>query len=451
MAKDLTVGTPWKVLLSFSLPMLASMVFQQIYGIADSIIAGKFLGEEALAAIGASYPITMLFFAVASGCTVGCSVVISQYFGGKRYSEMKTVVSTTFIFSITLCVVLTILGLVFCEPLLHLVHTPGNIFSQSSTYLSVYISGIIFLFIYNICTGIFFALGNSKAPLVLLISSSLLNIALDLLFVVVFSTGIVGVALATVISQGVVSIFALLLLVKRIARIKTDKEPKLFSFPILRRICVVAFLNITQQSLVSVGDIFVQSVVNGFGSAVIAGYAAAIRLNSIALMSINTLSKSLATFVAQNIGAVKVERVKKGYKAGLFLAVLIAILFSIVFFFFGHLFMTAFMDEIISEKAIEIGELFLRIVTPFYFVVAIKLMLDSIMRGTSHLKTFVFVTFIDLVLRVVFCLTFAKHWNIIGVSLAWPLGWIGSMVFSLFYYLSGKWKTKSRKLWPLSR
>lgn len=203
LMKDLTSGKPRNVLWAFSIPMLISVMFQQIYNIADSMIAGKFAGEDALAAVGASYPITMIFMAIAMGSNVGCSVIISQLFGGRKFKEMKTAITTTFTASAVLSLVLTILGLVFCHPLMRLIQTPDNIFGDAALYLNIYIVGLAFLFLYNICTGIFNALGDSKTPLYFLIGSSIGNIILDLVFVINFKMGVAGVAWATFIAQGI--------------------------------------------------------------------------------------------------------------------------------------------------------------------------------------------------------------------------------------------------------
>ena len=197
MIHDLTEGKPAKQLWLFSMPMLLSVVFQQMYNIVDSVVAGQCVGEDALAAVGSSYPITMIFMAIATGMNIGCSVIISQYFGAKKLREMKTAISTSLIAVLGISVILTIGGLAFCHPLLGLLNTPENIFADSRLYLQVYLYGLVFLFLYNICNGIFTALGDSKTPLYFLIASSLGNIALDLLFVIEFKMGVGGVAWAT--------------------------------------------------------------------------------------------------------------------------------------------------------------------------------------------------------------------------------------------------------------
>lgn len=232
---DLTVGKPWTVLWKFSLPMFVSVIFQQMYSIFDSIIAGKFAGEDALAAVGASYPITMIFMAFAVGSNVGCCVVISQFFGGKEFSKVKTASTTTIISCTILATLLTVFGLAFSTPLMRMINTPDNIFRDGELYLKIYIAGLIFLFLYNVGTGIYNAMGDSKTPLYLLIGSSVGNVVLDYVFVKFFKWGVAGVAWATFIAQGVACVFSLLILVKKTAEIKTEDKPPLFSGKYLKR------------------------------------------------------------------------------------------------------------------------------------------------------------------------------------------------------------------------
>ena len=335
MVKDLTKGNVRPVLWSFTIPMFISVVFQQLYNIADSAIAGRFAGEDALAAVGASYPITMIFMAIAIGCNVGCAVVISSYFGAGDIRRMKTAISTTLIASTVLAVALTIFGLLTSSYLMQMMNTPHNIFDAGDIYLKIYIGGMVFLFCYNVATGIFTALGDSKTPLYFLIGSSVGNVALDYLFVAVFHFGVSGVGWATFLAQGIAGILAVITLLRPTGHGKV----MLYSKSMLRRIAKIAVPSILQQSFVSVGNIFIQSLVNSFGSAVIAGYSAAIKLNTFTITSFSTLGNALSSFSAQNIGAAKIDRVRKGFRAGTMLAWIIAVPFFVLFFFFGKSFM----------------------------------------------------------------------------------------------------------------
>ena len=345
MVKDLTVGKPSSVLWRFSIPMFVSVIFQQMYNIADSVVAGKFAGEAALAAVGASYPITMIFMAVAVGSNIGCAVVISQLFGAKRWKEMKTAIYTTLIACIALSLGLMALGFIFCHPVMNLIQTPEDIFSDGALYLRIYIGGFLFLYLYNVCTGIFTSLGDSRTPLYFLIGSSLGNILLDMIFVIVFHWGVAGVAWATFIAQGAACVLALLTVHKRIAEVKTEGSFPLFSWNMLKKISVVAVPSILQQSFISVGNMFIQGLVNSFGSPVIAGYSAAVKLNTFTITSFTTLANGLSSFTAQNIGAGQEERVKSGFKAGWFMAFCVAVPFTVLFFFFGAPSVTIFMEQ----------------------------------------------------------------------------------------------------------
>ncbi|MBO5896427.1 MAG: MATE family efflux transporter, partial [Clostridia bacterium] len=280
MAQDLTVGKTNKVLLKFTLPLFISVIFQQMYSIADSLIAGRFAGEDALAAVGASYPITNIFNAVAIGCNIGCSVVISQYFGAKNYKRVKTAASTALISCVVLGVVMTIVGVLLTPTLLRAIDTPKNIFSDSSQYLAIYTGGFVFLFVYNIANGVFTSLGDSRTSLYFLIFSSVTNVVLDYIAVVWLDMGVSGVAWATFVAQGIAGVLSTLTLIKYLKRLETDGKVKLFSFGILRKMARISIPSVLQQSFVSVGNVFIQKLINGFGSSVVAGYSAAIKLNT---------------------------------------------------------------------------------------------------------------------------------------------------------------------------
>lgn len=433
MIKDLTKGEPQNVLWRFSVPMFISVIFQQLYSIADSVIAGKFAGEDALAAVGASYPITMIFMAIAVGSNIGCSVTISQFFGAGKYSKMKTCISTTLIASFVLSLILTAGGLLGSTGLMRMIRTPDNIFADGALYLRINISGFLFLYLYNVVTGIFTALGDSKTPLYFLIASSVGNVFLDILFVAGFHWGVAGVAWATFIAQGVACILAVLTLWIRMKTVKTEGKSILFSGSMLIRISKIAIPSILQQSFISIGNIFIQSLVNSFGSSVIAGYSAAIKLNTFTITSFTTLGSGISSFTAQNIGAGKRERIAKGFKASIKMALLVSIPFFIAFFIFGRSMVQLFMKED-SELALECGISFLKIVSPFYFIVSIKLMSDGVLRGIGAMKEFMAATFTDLILRVMLAYLLSAQFGTNGIWMSWPIGWAVAAVLSFIFY-----------------
>lgn len=314
---DLTAGEPAKVLMRFCLPLFGSIIFQQLYNIADSFVAGKFISNDALAAVGNSYEITLIFIAFAFGCNIGCSVIAAQLYGAKRFRDMKTAVYSALIAGAVLCAVLMICGFTFCDSLLRLIKTPPEVMADSKLYLNIYILGLPFVFFYNIATGIFSALGDSKTPFIFLVCSSVSNIFADILFVAGFGMGVDGVAWATLICQGVSCILAVTVVFRRFYAIKTDEKAPLFSWELLGRVARVAIPSILQQSFISVGNIYIQGLINGFGTAAMAGYSASIKLNNMVISSLTTLGNGISSFTAQNIGALKFERISQGFKAGL--------------------------------------------------------------------------------------------------------------------------------------
>lgn len=439
MNKDLTVGKPDQVLWKFALPLFGSVIFQQLYNIADSFVAGKFVGEEALAAVGNSYEITLIYIAFAFGCNIGCSVIVSQLFGAKKWKDLKTAVSTTFIASAVLCLLLTVLGLTFGRQMLDLIQTPDNIMEDSALYLSIYTAGLVFLFFYNIATGIFSALGDSKTPFLFLAISSTANIAVDIFFVTVLHMGVSGVAWATFLCQGISCVLAIVVVFGRLKKLPVAGKHVWFSGRIFKKIAVIAVPSILQQSFISVGNIMIQSVINGYGSGVIAGYAAAIKLNNMVITSFTTLGNAMSNFAAQNMGARKLERIKEGFRAGLKLIYLICVPIVLLYLLAGRMLVHIFMNTS-TGTAIDTGVIFLRIVVPFYFIVATKLIADGILRGTGAMKEFMIGTFSDLILRVLLAILFSKEFGAVGIWCAWPFGWTISTIISVCFYKKGVWK-----------
>lgn len=448
MNKDLTIGEPSRVLLKFCLPLFGSVIFQQLYNVADSFVAGKFVGEAALAAVGNSYEVTLIFIAFGFGCNMGCSVIASQLFGAKRFGQMKTAVYTALIATGVLCAVLMALGFGFSRQLLEWIHTPADILADSGLYLDIYILGLPFVFFYNVSTGIFSAMGDSKTPFYFLAVSSVANIGMDILFTTalstVFTRGVDGVAWATFLCQGVSCILAMIFVFRRFERIETEEKPKLFSWKLLGKISVVAVPSILQQSFISVGNIIIQGVINSFGSAVIAGYSAAVKLNNLVITSLTTLGNGISNFSAQNLGAGKMGRIRAGFRAGLRLVWTLCIPFALLYFFLGKSLVYIFLDDG-SGEAMLTGVMFLRIVAPFYFVVAAKLVSDGVLRGLGKMRQFMTATFTDLVLRVVLAFGLSRLWGVTGIWLSWPIGWSVATVMSLSFYGS-IWKNRETRV-----
>ena len=441
MNKDLTVGKTDTVLWKFCLPLFGSIVFQQMYNIADSLVAGKFIGENALAAVGNSYEITLIFIAFAFGCNMGCSIIVSQLYGAKKYSRLKTAVSTSCISSGIVCGLLMLIGLLGCSPLLHMIHTPENVFADSKLYLDIYVWGLPFVFFYNISTGIFSALGDSKTPFYFLAASSTANIAVDILFVKAFDMGVAGVAWATFICQGISCILAVITVLKRLNNIKADEKCPLFDWELEKKIAKIAIPSILQQSFISIGNIMIQSVINSFGASVMAGYSAAIKLNNLVITSFSTIGNGISNFTAQNLGAKQFGRIKEGFKSGLKMVWLFCIPFCLLYILLGKTLLLLFMEKG-STEALLTGQQFLWIVAPFYFVVSAKLVADGILRGIGAMWQFMVATFTDLILRVVLAFVFSGiTGSALGIWCAWPVGWSIAMVISVCFY-----HRESRKL-----
>ena len=445
MTTDLTEGKPSKKLFWFSIPLLLSVAFQQLYQMADSMIVGRFAitpeaGELALAAVGASYPITQLFVAVATGVNIGTSVLVSQLFGAKRYLRMKTAISTALITTAVIALLLTLVGALATDAMMAALQTPENIFQDGSLYLRVYVFGLLFLFIYNVCTGIFNAMGDSRTPLVLLILSSVSNVVLDLIFVAVFHWDVAGVAWATFIAQGAAGILALILLLRRVRSFDTGGHFLLFSPDMLRRLTNYAVPSIAQQSFVSVGNVIIQYFVNLCGATVIAGYSAATKVNMFALTCCMSFASGLSSYVAQNIGARKLDRIGPGLKAGALFSIGLALVFMAVYLPFADVLIGLFIPAGSGSGVIDVGRQYLYILTPFYVIICIKFVCDSVLRGAGAMRPFMVTTFSDLILRVGFSMILFQFWQELGIWISWPIGWLLGTAISAFFYRSGVWR-----------
>ena len=442
MNVDLTVGKPEKVLWKFCLPLFGSIIFQQLYNIADSLVAGKFIGENALAAVGNSYEITLIFIAFAFGCNIGCSVIVSQYFGARDYRTMKTAVYTAMISSAVLCLMLMGVGMIGCDVLMKLIRTPKEVFGDSKLYLDIYLWGLPFVFFYNIGTGIFSALGDSRTPFIFLAFSSTSNIALDILFVTTFDLGVAGVAWATFLCQGVSCILALSVVFYRLKNIHTDGKVSLFSISLFKKFAKIAIPSILQQSFISVGNIVIQRVINGFGPGVMAGYSASVKLNNLVITSFTTLGNGVSNYTAQNIGARKLHRIKDGFRAGIKMVWILSIPLAVLYFFAGRQLLYLFMSDP-TDIAIQTGIDYLKILAPFYLVISVKLIADGILRGSEMMSRFMISTFSDLILRVTLAALLAQTFlEATGIWCAWPIGWTVATFMSVYFYRLGPWNGK---------
>ncbi|MGN1189099.1 MAG: MATE family efflux transporter [Candidatus Ornithospirochaeta sp.] len=434
MVRDLTVGKSGRVIFSFCLPLFLSVVFQQLYTIADSFVAGRFIGENALASVGNSYEMTLIFLAFAVGCSMGSSVLVSRLFGAKEYKRLKSAVTTSIIATVVCFAFLMLIGLLLGRKILLLINTPDSLMEPSWLYLEIYLYGLPFLFLYNLSTGIFSGLGDSRTPFIFLALSSTANILMDIYFVAILDMGVAGVAWATFICQGISCVLALVVVAKRLNEVEGKEKAPLFSLPLLKDFLSIAVPTTLQQSFVSIGNILIQSTINSFGPGVMAGYAGGIKLNNLVITSFTTIGNGISNFTAQNQGAGKTDRIKEGEKAGIKMVWTLTVPIFILYFFFSPTLLKLFLENP-SKEALESGKALLSILSPFYFVVAIKLVTDGVLKGLGRMKEFMIDTFSDLILRVAlsFILS-ATALGSTGIWLSWPIGWSTGTVLSLYFY-----------------
>lgn len=437
---------PGRALFFFALPMILGNLFQQLYNTVDSIIVGQFVGEDALAAVGASYSLTTVFIMIAIGGGIGASVITSQYLGARSYRKMKTSINTALISFLVLSVILSLIGLLFNRPILTGLNTPDNILPDAVLYLKIYFLGLPFLFMYNILSSVFNALGNSKTPLYLLIFSSLLNIVMDLVMVQVFHMGVAGVAVATVFAQGLSAVISFCLLIRALKTyVERDDEEetiRFYDFSMLGNMIKVAIPSMIQQSIVSIGMLLVQSVVNGFGSSVLAGYTSGMRIESICIVPMIATGNAVSTFTAQNLGAGKPERVKKGYLAGMSIVAGFAVLICVVLTAFHGRIINAFLESGSDQAAFDTGNAYLSFIAFFFVFIGLKAITDGVLRGAGDVVVFTLANLINLGIRVAFSFGMAGMIGVQAVWIAVPIGWSANYLISLTRYLSGKWSKR---------
>lgn len=441
---NMITDSPGRSLFFFALPMILGNLFQQFYSTVDSIIVGKFVGEEALAAIGASYSLTTVFIMIAIGGGIGASVITSQYLGAALYKKMKTSVYTALLSFLSVSIVLGGIGLFFSREILIGLNTPENILSDAMLYLNIYFVGLPFLFMYNILSSIFNALGNSKTPLYLLIFSSLFNIVMDLLFVKVFHFGIAGAAVATVLAQGLSAVISFGILMKNLKNFQEENEDtrQIFNVQMLGNMIKVAIPSMLQQSIVSIGMLLVQSVVNGYGSSVLAGYTAGSRIESVCIVPMIASGNAVSTFTAQNLGAGKPERVKKGYLAAVRMVLSFAVAICLILRLFHESIIDSFMEAGSEQAAFATGNAYLSFISFFFVLIGLKAITDGVLRGAGDVIVFTLANLVNLSIRVIIAFALSPIWGVQAVWIAVPMGWAANYLISFISYLSGRWSSK---------
>ena len=439
MSKDeyLITDTPLKALTVFAMPMILGSFFQQIYNMADSVIVGQFVGSSALAAVGACAALTNVFICVALGAGVGAGVLVSRYFGAREYGKMKTIMSTSLFSFLILSIVLGIFGFCFSRSMMRVLQTPGDILNDAVLYLQVYFAGFPFLFMYNILSNMFTSIGESKIPLGLLIFSSILNIFMDLWMVAGLGLGVLGAALATLMAQGISAVFSLFLFLSRMRRYKSRFD--WFDRQELYSMLKIAVPSVLQQSTVSIGMMIVQAVVNPFGTQALAGYSATMRVENVFSLIFVSIGNAVSPYVSQNLGAKKIERIKKGYHAALVLDVCFAVLAFIVIETLHTQISSLFLGKDGTALAYQVSEGYMKWLGYFFIFMGIKMATDGVLRGLGIMRPFLIANMVNLAIRLSVALICAPRFGIVFVWLAVPAGWFANFLISY---------AALRRLWP---
>lgn len=437
---DLLNGRIGSSLFLFALPILMGNLFQQFYNMADSVIVGRFVGENALAAVGASYALTTVFISLAVGGGIGASVLTSRYLGAGDYRNMHISINTSLSTFLGFSVILGLLGYLFSPMILQGLNTPENVQLQAEEYLRIYFVGLPFLFMYNVLSSIFNALGRSRIPLFFLIFSSVLNVVLDLFMVTVLHMGVAGVAVSTVVAQGLSAVLSFIVLRHLLKRYPQTEGVPLFDKEYCGKMLRIAIPSILQQSIVSIGMMLVQSVVNGFGEAALAGFSAAMRIESICVVPLSAMGNAVSTFTAQNIGAGKRDRAVKGYHVSYGILIAFSLVIMVILEGFHTPIIESFLGGDISAEALETGVSYLKFMGFFFLLLGLKMSTDGMLRGAGDMKVFTFANLLNLTIRVIFSHVFAPVLGIQAVWIAVPFGWAANYLVSFARYRTGKWK-----------
>jgi putative MATE family efflux protein len=435
--RDLTTGKPFRAVFGISFPIFLSVFFQQS-GLAESFFAGRYFGETALSAIGNASALTAFFMLFAYGLNVGGSIVISHLFGGRDYELLIRAVSTLFISGAVFALIVSLLGTVFCRAALILINTPPEIFEMSESYLKIFLIGLVFMYIFNICSGVSTALGDSVTPCVLLLILNILNIVLAYA-AAKFSLGVEGLAAAKVAAQFICTVPAVLLLGKKLMKfnIKLGRG-RIFSAEILKKLFRNVIPATLHTSAGSVGNMFIQAAVNPLGMSAIAGITLGGRINSFASDCIDSIPDGTSAFAAQNIGAERFSRVKKGFRAGLCQVLVLSFLFAAVFIIFGGGIARLFTDN--ESNAVDFAAEYIGITALCFPLMGVKYLCDDILRAAGRMKLYLFTTVQNLVLRVLFVYIFTPVFGAAAVGFSFAAATAISAIVSIGIYRKQIWR-----------
>ena len=441
--KDLSYGNEGRLILKFAIPMLLGNIFQQLYNIVDSIVVGKFIGKAALAAVGTSGPIIFLLVSFIIGVTMGFTIVVSQFFGAKQLDNVKKAINTLYIFMFFTSLVVSIGGIMLSGFIFRVIDLDPAIVPDATLFLNIFLSGLIFLFGYNGTSAILRGLGDSKTPLYFLIGSVGLNIILDLIFVPVFHWGVAGVAIATVISEACAFIAQIIYLNRYHKVVKFSFHDLTFDHDIFVKSIKIGLPTGFQQTFVAAGMVALYWIVNQFGVDANAAYSAAGRIDNFAALPAMSFTVALSTFVGQNMGANRPDRVKAGLRATLIMTSVISVFISLITILFGKLLMRMFTND---EVVIAMGGDYLRIIGSFYILFSVMFVINGVLRGAGDTLIPMFISLFSLwIIRIPIAWLLAKN-PAIGVHGIWwsiPIGWLSGVILYYGYYRMGYWKKKA--------
>ena len=441
--KDLTTGKEGRRILNFAIPMLLGNVLQQMYNVVDSIIIGKVLGKEALAAVGANFPLIFALISFVVGIAIGATVIIAQYYGAKQMDMVKRTIDTLYIFMFFASIVLTIIGISFSESIFRFIDLPEEVVPLAVSYFNIYAIGFVFFFGFQGTSAILRGLGDSKTPLYFLVVSTIINIGLDVLFVVIFRWGIEGVAAATVIAQAGAFLSIVWYLNKYHKFLDFSPLKMKFDRGIFKKSLQIGLPSGFQQTAVAIGFLALYRIVNTFGTPTVAAYSVATRIDSFATMPAMAFSAAISTFVGQNIGANKNERIGKGLKATLLMISVLALTISACTVIFAEPLMRLFTNKE-DYEVVAIGVSYLQIVSPFYMVFSMMFIFNGALRGAGDTLFPMFITIMALwIIRLPLSYLLSLHFGAIGIWWGIPIAWAFGVLASSLYYETGRWKKKA--------
>nr|WP_276035311.1 MATE family efflux transporter [Clostridioides difficile] len=421
--------------------MLIGSLFQQLYNTADSIIVGRFIGKEAMAAVSGANPIMFLLVAALMGVSLGFSILVSQFYGSGDLKKVKATIDTTYILLFIGSILISILGIVFGGPMLKLMNTPESVFAQSKLYLTIIFSGILFSAGYNSVSAILRGLGDSVTPLYFLIIATILNIVLDLTFIVVLRMGVEGVALATIMAQAVSFIISIIYLNKRHEVLKFKIKGIVYDNKIFKDGLRLGLPSGVQQMLFSIGNMALQFLVNSYGTSAMAAFGAGLRIENFISLPIMNLGSAVSTFVTQNIGAGENERVKKGIRESIKMTLVLAVTVIALILLFRENLIALFNTD---KDVIKIGSSYLFIIGPFFLFIGTSFVLSSAMKGAGDSMFALISSIVSLWLgRLPASYMLSKFFGTDGIWMGIPFGWTLGLIVTVIYYKKGHWKTKA--------